>query len=588
MSSAPNTVWAALIQALPEHLREPRARFVVRVILLALLSTLLAAVLSPSDIGRVMSNIFAGQMLLLLLAFYKGLSERRVVYIGASVGMAYLFAMSLTEGHIYSSSLAWVPLIPLAIFYVVNPQAGRVWMLLAALSQVLMAAVAWTWAQQLPFWQGPELPFLSVIDCVLATITLFFVPYFYQNQLDMHLQEIQQRQNDLQAKQVELEYMLQMREHFIASVSHELRTPMNAILGLNSVLLARVQDKPQAHKVLEYTRQSADHLMTVINDVLDYSQFSTGRLRPNPETFALRETVRAAFEMFQPRVESTRLRYSCEIAADVPEWVQTDRHRLMQVLVNLLGNAIKFTHQGSVLLRVDMKDGDIEFCVQDTGIGIATEQQQRIFERFGQADASIQSQYGGSGLGLTISQRLVQMLGGQLQLESHEGAGSCFWFRLPLKGVPAPVPTEPQGGQMQTGTRQAQRFLVVDDHPVNRLLVRQLLLRHWPQAEVLEVPDGAQALQALESGPVFDLVLMDMVMPVVDGIEATAAMRASPRRDIRHTPVLGLTANVSQEDLRRFEQAGLQGLLLKPFETDRFRVEVQRLLHSPSVREASA
>ena len=569
--------WDVIKRHLLENLRDHRALYVVMVLMTALAGSLLAALISSSAPGRAMSVVFSGFLSSLLLAFILGLSEQKTVYVAASMGVTYLFMVSLTEGHIYSSTLAWVPLIPLVIFYVIHPQAGRLWMLLMALLQVLMAGVAWFWGDQLPPINVPELPVMSFIDFFMVTIVLFVVPDFYQRGVERHLLVSMAHQRDLQAKQVELEHAQQMQEHFIASVSHELRTPMNAILGLNNVLLERIKDKPQASKVLAYTRQSADHLMTVINDVLDYSQFNTGQISARIERFELRETVRAAFELFQPKVENTTLRYTCEVGADVPQWVSTDRHRLMQVLVNLLGNAIKFTHHGGVKLQVSVVDGGVAFAVQDTGIGIAGDQQQKIFERFSQADASIQSRYGGSGLGLTISQRLVQMLGGRLQLESHEGAGSRFWFWLPLQGEQPPTPEMPPLGLAQPLTKRALKFLVVDDHPVNRLLARQLIQRHWPQAEVHEAGDGQQALQSLRVQG-FDLVLMDMVMPVLDGIEATREMRASADARTRQTPVLGLTANINSHDLARFEQAGLNGLLLKPFEQSQLVDQMDRLV----------
>jgi signal transduction histidine kinase/CheY-like chemotaxis protein len=577
MTTHLNSRWVAIKGRLPERLREHRSLYVVMVFTTALFASVLAAFISSSAPARSISMVFSVLLFSLLLAFIRGLPESKTVYAAAGIGVTYLFLGSLTEGHIYSSNLAWLPLIPLVIFYFINPRAGRLWMLLMVFLQVLVAAVAWVWGDQLPPINVPELPVMSLIDLFMATIVLFVVPDFYQRDVDRHLLFSQQRQRDLQAKQVELEHAQQMQEHFIASVSHELRTPMNAILGLNNLLLERVKDKPQASKVLAYTRQSADHLMTVINDVLDYSQFNMGQISARVERFALRETVQAAFELFQPKVENTTLRYTCEIGADVPQWVSTDRHRLMQVLVNLLGNAIKFTHQGGVTLQVSAVDGGVAFAIQDTGIGIASDQQQRIFERFSQADASIQSRYGGSGLGLTISQRLVQMLGGQLQLESHEGAGSRFWFWLPLQGVAAPEARAHEKEQVSAGGGQGLRFLVVDDHPVNRLLVQQVLARHWPQADVEQAQDGREALQKLQQQG-FDLVLMDMVMPVMDGIEATTVMRASADARMRQTPVLGLTANVNAGDLARFEQSGLNGLLLKPFEQSKFVDQMDRLV----------
>ena len=556
-----------LVRRFPARIRQPRDKFFTRVLALALVSAVLAIFLTPSVTGQWLSGVFSVLIFCILVAFVRGLPEKGVVYLAAVLGLAYIFTISLTEGHVYSSTMAWIALIPLAIFYVIHPAAGAVWMVLAIVIEALMAGVAWVWGDQFASMNIPELPLMSLMDYLLVSVTIFLVPNFYQQELEAHLQARRQRQRELQAKQLELEQMLRMREHFIGTVSHELRTPMNAILGLNAVLLERVQANPRALKVLEYTRQSADHLMTVINDVLDYSQFSSGHISARAERFALLETVHAAFDLFQPKVKSTQLRYICQVAPEVPQWVESDKHRLMQVLVNLLGNAIKFTREGQVALRVTARDGGLEFAVEDTGIGIATQQQQRIFERFSQADASIQGRFGGSGLGLTISQHLVHILGGQLQLESKEGAGSRFWFWLPLQAVAAPQATPMALAQTPSSAQQALRFLVVDDHPVNRLLLRLLLQRKWPHAHILEVEDGAQALDSLSTEPAFDLVLLDMVMPVMDGIETARTMRASDHALTRNTPVLGLTANVSTVDLQRFRDAGLNGLLLKPFET---------------------
>jgi signal transduction histidine kinase/CheY-like chemotaxis protein len=558
-----------------QYLRESNVLFVVSTMLLALMCALAGAFLSPSEPGRVLSYVFSGQLLLLLLAFVNGLGERPLVYFGCLLGMLYLFAVSLTEGHLYSSTLAWMPLVPLAIFYVVNPRAGRLWMLIAALMLVLMAVIAWFWGHKLPLLNGPELPFMSFADWFLATVALFCAPYFYQRQLEQHLYDKQARQRALQAKQVELEHTLQMREHFIATVSHELRTPMNAIMGLNTVLLDRVKDKPQARKVLQYTRQSADHLMTVINDVLDYSQFSSGHISPRLERFALHDTVRAAFELFLPKIESTRLNYVCEIQDDVPKWVSTDRHRLMQILVNLLGNAIKFTHQGEVCLRVHTTRDGVMFSVQDTGVGIADHHKSRIFQRFVQAEDDTQSRYGGTGLGLSITQRLVTLMSGQMDFDSTLGQGSVFRFSLPLLAHEAPQVSQEDPVQPTSDERNlALKFLVVDDHPINRLLVKQVLSNAWPNSRVVEAEDGLECLKAMQQEP-FDMVLMDMVMPNMDGIEATKSLRTHLDSPACHTPVLGLTANVNPLDLERFKAAGLTGLMLKPFEPAQLRAKVE-------------
>ena len=566
-----------LYARLPLHLREDKRLYMVGLLVLCISATVVTAMASPHAGIRLQCAVATLLLLVLLLRSLMGASVEQTLRIGTLLAVFHITGEAIQNNQIYASSLTWLALMPVTQFHI----HGRA----EALRWTFVGLACTACAMLIGIWQGEaaikafgilQAP-TSLSEYFLAAIGIIVVPWIYSKRYEEALAAIQQRQRDLQAKQVELEYAQQMQEHFIASVSHELRTPMNAILGLNNLLLERVKDKPQASKVLAYTRQSADHLMTVINDVLDYSQFNTGQISARVERFALRETVQAAFELFQPKVENTTLRYTCEIGADVPQWVSTDRHRLMQVLVNLLGNAIKFTHQGGVTLQVSavdggVVDGGVVFAIQDTGIGIASDQQQRIFERFSQADASIQSRYGGSGLGLTISQRLVQMLGGQLQLESHEGAGSRFWFWLPLQGVAAPEARAHEKEQVSAGGGQGLRFLVVDDHPVNRLLVQQVLARHWPQADVEQAQDGREALQKLQQQG-FDLVLMDMVMPVMDGIEATTLLRASADARMRQTPVLGLTANVNAGDLARFEQAGLNGLLLKPFDVEQLLTE---------------
>jgi signal transduction histidine kinase/ActR/RegA family two-component response regulator len=566
-----------LYARLPLHLREDKRLYMVGLLVLCISATVVTAMASPHAGIRLQCAVATLLLLVLLLRSLMGASVEQTLRIGTLLAVFHITGEAIQNNQIYASSLTWLALMPVTQFHI----HGRA----EALRWTFVGLACTACAMLIGIWQGEaaikafgilQAP-TSLSEYFLAAIGIIVVPWIYSKRYEEALAAIQQRQRDLQAKQVELEYAQQMQEHFIASVSHELRTPMNAILGLNNLLLERVKDKPQASKVLAYTRQSADHLMTVINDVLDYSQFNMGQISARVERFALRETVQAAFELFQPKVENTTLRYTCEIGADVPQWVSTDRHRLMQVLVNLLGNAIKFTHQGGVTLQVSavdggVVDGGVVFAIQDTGIGIASDQQQRIFERFSQADASIQSRYGGSGLGLTISQRLVQMLGGQLQLESHEGAGSRFWFWLPMPSVAAPEARAHEKEQVSAGGGQGLRFLVVDDHPVNRLLVQQVLARHWPQADVEQAQDGREALQKLQQQG-FDLVLMDMVMPVMDGIEATTLLRASADARMRQTPVLGLTANVNAGDLARFEQAGLNGLLLKPFDVEQLLTE---------------
>ena len=399
--------------------------------------------------------------------------------------------------------------------------------------------------------------------------------------------QAQQKAYDAQRKrnvllQAEHQSLLQtstQSQQLMGTVSHALRTPMNAILGFMHLLQARVVDAPEALRLLHAMRQSADHLLTVIDDVLDDASLEAGVIAVHTETFALRDVLNICFDLFRQRAQEMGLNYTCEVDADVPQWVCTDRHRLTQIWVNLLGNAFKFTTQGQITLHVQADPEGIRFSVRDTGVGIAETAQARIFERYEQADTNTQSHYGGHGLGLSISRRLVTLMGGRMGVQSEQGKGALFWFTLPLTAAASPDATTTTSSRITTGTDKASeqtlRFLVADDHPINRLLLTQLLKTHWKHAEVTEVQSGAQALKLIEQEP-FDMVLMDMVMPEMDGIDATQILRQHPHG--KHLQVLGLTANINAQDLARFRAAGVNAIALKPFDATTLCNQIAQLL----------
>ena len=568
------TAWA--IPRLPVRFREGRLPYLFFVVWLLIGVMVVLAVITPYPNNVPVPLIFAFFLFVLQALYSWGLPFHVSVYVGLAGGVLQLCYAAWMSGGIFSPRMAWLATVPLIPFYAVSRFAGLVWLGVVLLIEVAMAYV--TWQAWLP--ANPTLGAAQVMSSFatysVVTLIVITVPFLYNNLFRQAYNASLQRNQELEEKRQELLRTAAMREQFIATVSHELRTPMNAILGFNNMLLKRVADNPQALKILNHTRQSADHLLTVINDVLDYSQLQAGNINVHHETFALRDTVNSAFDLFAQRVESMHLQYTCAMDDNVPQWVSTDRHRLMQILVNLLGNAIKFTHQGHVTLRVRREPLCEHFSVADSGIGIPEAQQPKIFQRFVQAEDDIQSRYGGNGLGLSITQRLVELMGGHIGFQSKAGQGSTFWFTLPLVEV-TPPKFEPTQVQTQALPQEAaERFLVVDDHPINRMLVRQILKNHWKGCEIVEADNGVKALAALRQQE-FDVILMDMVMPEMDGIEATRALRLTFDVPTRNTPVLGLTANVNPLDLERFEDAGVSAVVLKPFDAAKVCALVQEM-----------
>jgi signal transduction histidine kinase/CheY-like chemotaxis protein len=571
------TAW--VVPRLPERLRGGPMPYLFFLVWLLILAMLILLIITPyPNNGSIPVPLILIVFLTVLQALYLlGLPMSLAINIGLLGTLLQVTYAAWISGGIFSSRMAWLTATPLIAFYASGRLSGFVWLGVVFLVELLMSYITWHgWLPDSPTL-GMAQTKSSFAIYTVVTIIVVTVPFLYDSLFRRNYNASLQRNKELEEARKELLRTMALREQFIANVSHELRTPMNAIFGFNNILLARVIDNPQALKILNHTRQSADHLLTVINDVLDYSQMRAGKINVHNETFALRDTVNTAFDLFAQRVESLHLKYTCIIDDNVPHWVHADRHRLMQILVNLLGNAIKFTHQGHVTLRVRMQPLCVHFSVTDSGIGIAEAQQPKIFQRFAQAEDDIQSRYGGNGLGLSITQRLVELMGGHIGFVSTAGQGSMFWFTLPLVEVASSEVELPVSLTRPTSIETEQRFLVVDDHPINRLLIRQILKNHWANCELVEADNGAKALDALRKQD-FDVVLMDMVMPEMDGIEATAVLRQTFGTPGRDTPVLGLTANVNPQDLERFLAAGVNAVVLKPFDVVKVCAQVEQML----------
>ncbi len=394
----------------------------------------------------------------------------------------------------------------------------------------------------------------------------------------------------VQARQ-QAETANQAKSRFLATMSHELRTPMNGVLGMAQLLL--LPDLSEAER-LEYAQTilgSGEALLRLLNDILDFSKIESGNVELDLGPTVPFDVVHESAELFRQVAEQKGLRFTAAWNGPSGRRYVTDASRLRQILLNLLNNAIKFTQSGQVRLEgreVSCEDerAVLEFTVTDTGIGIAPEQVALLFKPFSQVDGSITRQYGGTGLGLSIVKGLAELLGGRTGVQSEPGKGSRFWLRIPARVVRQPVGhTEPGAlppARMDDGPQLKGTVLVVDDHPVNRKFVEILLGKMGLEVRVAE--DGAQALKLLFAGSAVDAVLMDLQMPVMDGLEATRRLRAWEAEQGRpRVPVVAFTADAFDEARLRTHEAGMDAFLAKPIVPQRLRETLERLLTTSSL-----
>ena len=571
------SLYESLRNITPRRLREGRMPFVFYSGVVLLIVIALIAVLTPQIGSQEGRYAFMAVIALSLVMLNAGVSAKLLLSFVCVYAAIHITLASWFSQGILSPRINWLYLIPILMIYMVSRRAGWIWTGIVIALQLVMSALTYldVLPNNTPLNKTHEVYAFFVY--FVTSSSLISLTLIYQGFSNKAIAEIKVRNDELEVKRQELQAISDIRDQFIASVSHELRTPMNAIMGFNDLLQSSQAANSKAMEVLQLTQQSGEHLLTVINDVLDYSQFQSGKLGIHPEPFELRKTVAHAMDLFDNRIKSMRLVFQSQIDEGLPAWVLADRHRLMQVLVNLLGNAIKFTQQGHVMLRVKQSNQSLVFEVEDTGIGISEDQQAKVFERFSQATVQTQAVYGGNGLGLAISKRLVELMGGEIGVKSQLGHGSVFWFTVPLVPAQAKVPEHVQHPRFANQQQHAWRFLIVDDVAMNRLLLRQILKLEYPQSLITEAEDGLAALQAINNEG-FDLVFMDMVMPQMDGIEASKSIRSTVDRQGHRLPILGLSANVNSSDRERFIDAGADDFLLKPYDRQTLVEVTERLL----------
>ncbi|MBT4042681.1 MAG: response regulator [Rhodospirillaceae bacterium] len=437
----------------------------------------------------------------------------------------------------------------------------------------------WLETRALPMQAGGFSPTeLELADGVVLLIQCMVMPDGGRMLTYLDITSIKQNEVMLSEAKSAADAANESKSQFLASMSHEIRTPMNGVLGLSNLLHETTLNEEQAQYV-DAIKNSADCLTTIINDILDFSKLEAGKLELERFDFDLSQAVQSVADLLSPQISAKSLQFEVTIGSDVPAIINGDPGRLRQILLNLTGNALKFTDDGSVGISVEMQDDDdmgvqLRFEVTDTGIGIPDDFQPKLFEKFIQADASTTRDFGGTGLGLAICKQLVEIIDGEIGMHSAVGEGTTVWFtgRFGRQSKAVDLSPDLPLAQHEVDTMPRLKILIVEDNYVNQLLATRTLQKIGHRTDI--ACNGVEAIKAVETMP-FDVILMDVNMPVMSGLEATRLIRKM-QGDKGQIPIIALTANAMKGDRERFLAAGMSDYVSKPLDRNKLIAAINK------------
>jgi len=582
MASSPSTrsllnFFQWLRYALPSRMRKPQDFFFVSFSLCATVCLLpLSVWLHHIDFDQAGASVRMAAILIALnlLARFAGLSRAWACWFYQACLLGLILYNASYTGGVMSPAMAWLGIVPFLPFFTMSRLVSYLWMLASiGLVWVLFVLQAYGLIANEREYAFQNLVFGTSMFSMMC-VTQMVVVASYDAFMAGAMRAVRRKSDRLEKLSEELQLANSHKDKFLAMVSHDMRTPLNAIMGYLSLIADETALSTSGRQYVDGATDASTQLLAVINDLLDFSQIRIGKLALSPQVVDLPNVLERSFQTLTSQAGKRGLRYEMHLADNLPRWVKLDPFRLTQMLNNLLGNAIKFTTQGHVTLDAELDptcDSPwLLIRVRDSGIGIAREEQQYIFEPFvqvthAQSVTRPDDNMRGIGLGLSITHSLAHSFGGSLSMSSQVGQGSTFVLRLPLDVSAPPEPSQANGLEAKVKDDAAIRLLVIDDNPVNRLLATTVLQRSFQQAQIDQAAGGIDGLR-LMSTELYDLVLIDLIMPDLHGAEAVRRLRRDAPEPYRSVPVIALTASLAEDARRECVEAGVNDIMPKPFD----------------------